>query len=85
MCTCVKYFVILCAEGITKLEKGTLKYNASTDLISEGVTFNKCDAGNAGTLKKLSQTSVYGRYENKAWASSTRLDNQGDIIQGSLK
>ena len=69
--------------GITKLKSGTDQYNAATDLIGAGVTFDSCSAGSAGTILKLSDLkSQYNRYKKYSWASSARLDNQGDINSG---
>lgn len=70
--------------GITKLISGTDQYNAATDLIGAGVTFDSCSAGPAKTILKLSdlKKNQYNRYKKCSWASSARLDNQGDINSG---
>ena len=72
--------------GITKLKRGTDQYNAATDLIGGGVTFDTCSAGPAGTIKKLSDMPAqFNRYKKHPWASSARLDNQGDITSGKQR
>lgn len=66
--------------GITKLEQGTDKYNAATDLIGSGVDFDSCSAGGVETILELRKLrDQYSRYKKHLWAPSARLDNQGDF------
>ena len=75
-------------SGITKLPKGSEKYNAATNLIGVGVDFDSCSAGPARTIMKLQDVpkkNPHFHLPNKDWAKSMRLDNQGDIIDKSHK
>lgn len=77
------YFDPCVLAGITKLKSGTDQYNAATDLIGDGVTFDSCSAGPARTILKLRDLKTqYDKYKKYSWASSARLDNQGDINSG---
>lgn len=80
---------LLCIRrvGITRLQPGTVKYNAATDLIAAGVTFDECNSGNPGTILYLRDLpkQQYNRYKSYPWAKSMRLDNQGDIVKNNLR
>ena len=76
--------MLLYISGITKLEKGTDKYDAATNLIGVGIDFDSCSAGPAETIMKLQDVPKKNPKYNVPktnWAKSMRLDNQGDIVQ----
>lgn len=74
---------VLSTVGITKLEPGSERYRAATNLIS-GVDFDSCSKGEGGTLVTPGQIPGYV-VPRRRWAGSARLDNQGDIYHHSVK